>query len=225
MKKFYIVLLLPICLMLSVVLVGCNSGNKLMQYLSEYRSDIFMATEGKHSIFASFYEREVPYKADGHVGKKEKTLEVAFATEDNTKRYFVAFNYNGKQQQNLLYYDSLQMVHTCYFSLAEPKDASLQFLIYEGQPNGTPLVTLQAKSVRNNNLLPLEKVLAAVEKNEKTLLDSLTQGKQFLGEIYVRLLVEENYCYFYVGIIDRAGKTTALLVDGELGEILAKRES
>lgn len=221
--KFFV--LLPFCLLLSILFVGCNSARKLEQYVAEYRSDIFMATEGKYSIFANFYERETPYKADGHVGKKEKSLEVTLATEDNTKRYFVVFDYNGSKQQNLLYYDSLQMVHTFIFPLAEPKMNTITFQIYEGDLNGKLLLTLHAKSVKNNNVLSLNKVLSILEENEKALIDSLTQGKQFLGEIYVRLLMENNYCYYYVGIVDRTGKTTAFLIDGELGEILAKRES
>ena len=218
-------LLLPVFLLLSLILVGCNSTSTLLKYVSEYRSDIFMATEGKYSIFANYYERENPYKADGHVGKQTKALEVTLTTDDNTKSYFVSFMYNGTKQQNLLYYDSLQMVHTFIFPLSEPKMNTISFDIYEGQNTDKPLLTLHAKSVKNNNLLTLEQVLSVVEKNEKALIDSMMQSKQFIGEIYVRLLMEENYCYYYVGIVNRSGKIISLLIDGELGEILAKRES
>lgn len=226
MKKICVLsLLLPIFLLVSLVFVGCNSSHSLQKYVSEYRSDIFMATEGKYSIFANYYERENPYKADGHVGNKEKSLDVTLATDDNTKSYAVSFMYNGNRQQNILYYDSLQMVHSFIFPVDAPKDSIISFDIYEGKQMNTPILTLQAKSVKNNNVLSLNGILSVLEKNEKSLIDSLMHNKQFLGEIHIRLLFEENYCYYYVSIVDRKGKAISLLLDGELGEILAKRES
>ncbi len=226
MKKICVLtLLLPVLLLISLIFVGCSSSNSLLQYVSEYRSDIFMATEGKYSIFANYYERENPYKADGHIGKKEKSLEVALATEDNTKNYAVTFMYNGVKQQNILYYDSLQMIHSFVFHLDSPKDNTISFQIFEGKQMNNAILTLHAKSVKNNNVLSLNAILSILAKNEKTLIDSLMQNKQFLGEIHIRLLFEENYCYYYVSVVDRKGKATSLLVDGELGEILAKRES
>ena len=57
---------------------------------------------------------------------------------------------------------------------------------------------------------------------EKELLKTLTNGKEFAGELYVRILYE-NVPYFYVGVVDRKGNVTAFLLDGKTGKILAKR--
>ena len=57
---------------------------------------------------------------------------------------------------------------------------------------------------------------------EKETIANMTQNGAFGGEFYVRLLRRDKN-YYYVGIIDTSGKTVSLLLDGESGEVLARR--
>ena len=68
------------------------------------------------------------------------------------------------------------------------------------------------------------KLLAAVQESEKDRIASMMRGSEFCGEIYVRLLYENEPCYYYVGLIDRDGGCYSLLADAVTGEIVATRE-
>ena len=52
---------------------------------------------------------------------------------------------------------------------------------------------------------------------------ALTSGGSFAGELYVRLLYDNERCFYYVGLTDRNGNTYAMLTDAETGEIIATR--
>lgn len=51
----------------------------------------------------------------------------------------------------------------------------------------------------------------------------MTDEYGFAGEIYLRLLYEDAP-YYYVGVVSKGGKTTAFLLNGKTGKLLAKRE-
>ena len=53
---------------------------------------------------------------------------------------------------------------------------------------------------------------------------ALTSGRSFAGEVYVRLLCEDERRFFYVGVTDREGKTASMLADAATGEVLATRD-
>ncbi|MDE7401348.1 MAG: hypothetical protein K2N17_04775, partial [Clostridia bacterium] len=59
---------------------------------------------------------------------------------------------------------------------------------------------------------------------DKASFDNLTEGRNFSGEISVRLLYDEG-CFYYVGVCNREKQVHAYLVDGVDGRIIAERES
>jgi uncharacterized membrane protein YkoI len=63
---------------------------------------------------------------------------------------------------------------------------------------------------------------AQIDKKEAEL-EIFLRKYGFTGEICIRLLYEDAP-YYYVGVIGQNGKTTAFLLNGKTGKLLAKRE-
>ena len=79
------------------------------------------------------------------------------------------------------------------------------------------------QSVKDAGVMTCEQALDCVREYDDTLFESLTNGRTFSGEIFIRLLYDEK-CYYYVGVCDTEGKICAFLLDGESGRIVAERE-
>ena len=83
---------------------------------------------------------------------------------------------------------------------------------------------LCALSIKTETTRSPKQILEDLKNGESELFSSMTDKYGFTGEIYIRILYED-FPYYYVGVIDRNGKTNAFLLNGETGKILAKRES
>lgn len=219
MKKFLCGLLAAAAL---VALSACSDTDALKASVSEYRSNLYMGTQESYSVFAAWSTREYPYVSDGNVGEMSDLFEVTLSAADNTVTYSVKYTIDGKEYSSQLSFDSVRMVHTCSLSLPEPKESEITFKIL-GEEKET-LAEVCAASIKNEEVLSLEKLLAAVQESEKDRIASMMRGSEFCGEIYVRLLYENEQCYYYIGLIDRDGGCYSLLADAVTGEIVATRE-
>ena len=70
--------------------------------------------------------------------------------------------------------------------------------------------------------LTLSALLDAVSASQKQAISDFA-GENFDGEIYVRLLLQGENKYFYVGFIDRSGNCLSFLADADTGEVLASK--
>ena len=89
---------------------------------------------------------------------------------------------------------------------------------------GNKTLILTAVTIQNEHTMDATNILKTLKTAENELFSSLTDQYGFAGEIYIRLIYEENP-YYYVGIIDRNGKIHAFLLNAQTGKILAKRTS
>ena len=222
-RKILMLISLTVCLTAFIWCSGCSAKTDLTNYVSEYRSEIYQGTEGEYSIFASYTEREYPYLADGYVGNMTKIFEIVLTAPDNTKTYTVQFTIGQKQYEAELSFDSVRMIHSCSQTIDLPEEKTITFTIAETESTQTEIVTVSATSVKSDDTLTLNALLEKVKSAEQSYFDTLTSGKNFAGELYVRLLFENQQCYYYIGIIDRAGNTYCILADALSGEILATR--
>ena len=222
-RKILLILSLVVCLTALIWCCGCSSQPDLTNSVSEYRSDIYEGTEGEYSVFASYTEREYPYLADGYVGNMTKIFEVVLTAPDNTKTYAIQFTIGQKQYSAELSFDSVRMIHSCSQTIERPEEASITFIVTDIDSDSAPVATVTASDIRSDEMLPLGRLLEKVQSAEQSHFGALTSGKNFAGEIYVRLLYENKQCYYYVGIIDRTGNTYAILADAVSGGILATR--
>ena len=74
-----------------------------------------------------------------------------------------------------------------------------------------------------DNVITLDTALKSLYEQQKTLIDENTENGEYLGEIFVKLSVINKKAYYYVALIETSAKT-ALLIDGETGELLAIKD-
>lgn len=203
-------------------LCGCSMQPDLTDYVSEYRSHIYEGTQDSYTVFASFTRREYPYEADGNVGNMQDLFEIALTVSDNTKTYGVSFSVGGKNYEADLSYNSVDMTHECSMTIPEPTETSINFVISEEGTESS--VSITATDQRGEGTLELAPLLQRVQSAEDEKFAALTDGRTFAGELYVRLLCENENRYFYIGLTDRSGSTYAMLADAVTGEIVATRE-
>ena len=223
-RKLLTILCAAACLVLPASLGACSANADLTRFVSEYRSEIYEGTEGEYSIFANYTEREYPYLADGYPADMTKIFEIVLTAPDNTKTYSVQYTIRQKQYEAELSFDSVRMIHSCSQTINCPEEKSIAFTITETDAEQGNAVTVTAASVRGENTADLKTLLSTVKKAEPSCFDRLISGKNFAGEIYVRLLHENGQCFYYIGVVDRTGNTHCILADAQSGEILATRE-
>lgn len=224
MKKIFLsAALISLCCILTAVCTGCSAGISWNDYVSEYRSNIYEGSNENYDIFASFSVREYPYESDGYVGNLSTLFEVALSAPDNTKTYDITFSIGGKDYGGELSFDSVRMVHTFSQTLPEPEEQSISFLIGNAEDADEEAIEITANSIKNSETLGLYSLLNKAQENQKERFGAYIDGNSFKGEIYVRLL-HENDCYYYIGLIDRNGNIFSMLADAETGEIVATRE-
>ena len=223
MKKFFVSIFAVLACAAALFFGGCGAQTDLSRYVSEYRSDIYMGTQGEYSVFASYSQREYPYTADGNVGDRSDVFEVALTAPDNTKTYSVRYTIGGKEYASELSFDSVRLVHRCSQTIPAPSETAISFVVSAADDDGAEPVTVSAASIKTEKTLPLADLLEKVRAAESERFAALTSGNSFAGELYVRLLYDNDRCFYYVGLTDRSGNTYAMLADAETGEIIATR--
>ena len=198
-------------------LTACGKYN-YTKHLSESKSDIFCAETEEFSITLSCVTREYPYLDDGITGARTKLCEIVLTSDEPMERDYTVAVLDDKEWGGEMSFRNLR--GDWYYSQG-----------VESFPEGSVALRvcwadevreLTVTSVRSEKTLSPDDALSIAVETEKDTIDRLTQNGEFQGEFYVRLLRRDRN-YYYVGIIDRGGKTLSLLLDAETGEVLARR--
>lgn len=214
MKKFLFTAIF-ICLC-AVFLGGCKKEVDYFNYVSEKRDNIYLYSDDSIEIKVYSLERENPYSADGIKGDITSLCEVYVRLPKNYDEVEIKV---GSVEGEMNY----KAVENCYFlSFSDEK--------FEGEIVPVTLTydnkstDYTAASVLYDGVISCRDAVKCVIEHANDLFKSLTDGKIFTGEIYVRLLLDDG-CYYYVGVCDRNKKITAFLVDGERGKVIASHEN
>ena len=165
-------------------------------------------------------KKESPYSADGTPREINTLCQVYLTAPSNVETYQISFHVKDKEYGGEMSFDNVKTQY--YFSCSIDVDhlPFIEFtLSYKEQT-----VLLKAETIKTDDTITPKKALEFVRIGEPALFKKMTDKYGFTGEIHIRLLYEDAP-YYYVGIIGRDGKTTAFLLNGETGKILAKRES
>lgn len=200
--------------------VSCKKSEDYFSYLSEYRSNLFLAETEHFSVRVYALEKEHPFVADGMVGEKTKRAELYITAKDGSESCTVLFHADNQKYGGEASYDSVKRE---YFYSCAVDISSLPSLPLSVQ-FGDSKYEVTAHSVKETDTLSGEQILNILQEKETALFTSLTDKNGFSAEIHLRLLYEEAP-YYYVGVVEKTGKITAFLLDAKTGEILAKRES
>ncbi len=208
-------LLLPL-----LFLVGCKKEIDYFDYVSELRSNIFLAKTEEYSLKIYAVRKETPYAADGIPQSGSSRVEVFFLPTQGNPTVTITLKVGEQTYDGEMSYDNVK----CEYYYSRTADASTLPYIDCTVVYGEQTLTMRANSVLTKQTITPKAALQKLRGSNGELFSSLTDSYGFAGEIYLRLLYEDSP-YYYVGVIDRTGKVTAFLMNAESGKVLAKRES
>ena len=204
------------------VLISCKNNLNLDGYISQLRLSVY---EGENQNFkATIYaeKREVPFNADGIIGEIKNALiikveflngspdDVNATISYGVEKYETALTYNPVSQKSSanIYVQNL------------PTLSSVNVEITSGDSSEK----LTLSSVIFDNTITYTEALNSVVNANKEKMETLFSSSGGAAEIHVRIILGDGKNYYYVGVVEKGGKTTAYLIDGEAGSVLAKKE-
>ena len=201
-------------------LVKATKALDYFDYVSELRSNILTATQKDYSLRVYAIEREYPYIADGVRRESTSYTEIRFNAPSGDRTCRLTFSASGKNFNGEAAYDNVkcEYFYSCSADLTNADSLTVQITY------GDESFALTALTVKKSNTLSPRQVLNKLQENEKETFALLTEDNAFIGEIYLRLICEDEP-YYYVGLITKDGKIRAYLLTADTGKVLAKRES
>lgn len=199
---------------------ACQKSVDYFDYVSELRSNIFLAQTNELSLRVYAVQKETPYASDGVPREISTRTEVFLTAPSGEKEYALSFTVDGREYGGDMSYDNVksEYYYSCTLDVSDLTQIPCRIVC------GDNSIELTAISVLDETTLTPQNVLSGLLSSEQALFDDLTDKYGFAGEIYLRLIYEESP-YYYVGVIDRDGGTHAFLLNAKSGRILARRES
>ncbi len=220
MKKPLLWLLCAAGVVACLFLSACKKERSYFDYVSELRSNLFLARNEDFSLRVYSVTKETPYAADGVPQETSPRVEAYLLAPSGEKTVHFTFILDKKTYGGEMSYDNVtgEYYYSCTMDLEELSELPCRIRYGDNE------VELTATSVRTEATLSPKAALDILVAENAELFSSLTDEYGFAGEIYLRLIYED-FPYYYAGIIDRTGKIYAFLMNAETGKILAKRES
>lgn len=220
LKKSAFFLLTILCFLSVFFSFGCKKQTDYFSYVSELRSNVLIAETEGYSLKIFAVKRETPYVADGIPRALSTTAEFHLTAPQGVLTANLSFTIDGKEYGGEASYDNVksELYYSQGLDLSEAQTLTVLITAEE------KTYELEAVSVRTASTLTPKALLSSIVKTEKEYFTQNTDKYGFKGEIYVRLIYEDN-AYYYVGVVGRDERTLAFLVNAENGKILAKRES
>lgn len=219
-KALRAVFALMLLLCISLCLFSCKKEIRYFDYVSELRSNVFLASSDEFSLRVYSIKKESPYSADGVPREINVRTELWLVAPSGEKECNLTFTVDGNPYGGEMAYDNVKGEYYLACNLDTSALSAVECNISYGEQE----YTLTAKSVLSQDTLSPETVLKNLVNAEAELFASMTDKYGFAGEIYLRLIYEDSP-YYYVGVIDRSGKINAFLINATSGKILAKREA
>ncbi len=195
---------------------GCSSTPDYYSFVSEERNGLYLYAEDAFSFKIHCTLRETPYLSDGIKGEVTPVVEFYFNPQKTYNEVEVeAGNFRGEMNY-------LAVTKSYYLSFTGDNfnAATVDIkLTLDGKETA-----FKAATALYDGVIDARTALKCVTEYDGELFASLSEGRAFKGEIYIRLLYDDG-CYYYVGVCDRAGNTTAYLVDGENGRVIAQKKN
>ena len=213
MKKFLILLLLIVTTLFSV---GCKERSKYDDQISQLRNDVlkYDCEEFTLTLYAEIIE--TPLVSDGVKGKTENTLTFKLKNNNpscNFENCSLNFSINGKSYAKNFEFKQIPTLLNCSVTVESLPSSTLDVtLTINGKSQAITL-----KSVKNKSTKSYGEVLKRLKKEESF------ASKLENAELRIRLINNDGYDYWYVGLITKE-KTISYLLDGETLEIIARKE-
>ena len=206
-------------------LFGCNN-NSLKNNVSELRKDVFLGQlecENGQTLTVKgacgFIEK--PYVLDGKTGDLVGFLKFNLSGDvSESVSYSLAFTHDDFNYKKEFAFNPTVNAFTALFEIEDfsLKEFTVNLFI------GAKSYPVTLKSIVLNGVLSYEQALEKLKENQPSLIAQKTdENGNFNAEIYMRILVKNEYPYWYIGI-SHENKIKAMLMDAKTGKILAVRD-
>ena len=201
---------------------ACAAPFSLVPFVSELRSDIFIGSSENFNVKASYGFKETPFSNDAKVGIKIDQMTFRLLdSETDVSEHLLCLTFNGASYKSAFKFDPvshtmLATINVDGFNLKE-FDVEIR--------TASTVEKVKMKSIVPEGTIDYKTALDFLAKNQPELINNYrTDGNNFSGEIYVRIVVKNDKSYWYVGLASGNDNLKALLIDGKSGEVLAIRE-
>ena len=201
-------------------LPACKKSVDYFSYASEIRSNILFYKDDHFLLRVHAVKREQPYIADGIARESVPLCEIFLTAPSGNEPCEIYFTVDGKKYGGDMSYDGVKADYFFSCTLDISTLSQIDFSLSYGKEN----YTLLAESIVDNTVIAPKSILERLTTDYAPLFARLTDDYGFQGEIYIRLIYEDSP-YYFVGVIEKTGKTTAFLLNATTGKILASRES
>ena len=214
MKKIFLFVLSFYCIFCS----ACKQKTDYDQKISQLRTDVFVYECQNFTLTAFSEIVETPLTDDGVKGKTEKLI--TFRLRSTNSNYFdqmpqINFTLADKNYSANFEFKQIPTILSCSVNV-------------DDMPSSAFDISLRADGTQNT--ITLQSVKNSTTKSYNQVLKSLLNDQSFLEivsgqvEIRIRLIHNDGYDYWYVGLIT-PNKTISYLLDGETLEIIAKKDN
>ena len=200
-------------------LSGCKQKIDLTDSISELRYDILVGQNDNFTVKGECYERETPRLADGEIKEKTNAFTLTLTNCNLNVTYTASFTQNGINYSQKL---NLSPTNSKLQATFNAKITTGQLTVKIN--GGSVDETIELVSAKPNGAKDYKTALNSLLETQPSLINKYMLDGEFQGEIAVRLLVEKQKAYYYVGLTDTSKNTTALLVDATTLEVLAIRK-
>lgn len=185
--------------------------------VSEIRSDLFLAETEQFTLTLACVSREYPYADDGIPCPMTDIVEVTVDPADpaqnaGTVEVYAEEGWGGEASFSAVFGD-----YRFSQGVDEFPGGSVALRVVWGGES----YELAATSVRTESTITPQDALAVIVKTEEETLGRMERDGVFCGEFCIRLLRRDRN-YYYAAVTD-GSERTALLLDAETGEVLARR--
>ena len=203
-------------------LCSCKNTINLEMYLSEIRHCVYKYEGEDYSVTVYAEEKESPYLNDGYVGEIKKYLTVKIEdyksslSDASVTLSFGDITATGKFEYSPLNGKFLTEIEVSKLPTEERLTATVKNVGEEK--------SFEIEKFTSNGKISYSTALEKVAESEQKAIEKMLSPSGASIEARVRILTEGESVYYYVSITDKNGSTSAFLVDGASGEILARKD-
>ena len=209
MKLFFVIF----CLIVTVLCFSaCEKTPDYSTFISQVRFDILCGKNDNLTLLCYAEQRETPYAYDGVSNPLENLLIFKFDKEIcNLTLTFTTDKVYTLNVDNTLNRRFWQIKVNQF----PTNSLTVTITTENGQEN------LVLNSVKTTKTLSYNQAINSLKKQQPELFEEINESGN-LYEINVRLLWENNFLYYFVGL-SQNGKTNAFLLDAENGNVISKK--
>lgn len=222
MKKYLKAVAVALSFTAIALFCSCNTKPDYYSYVSDLRKDVFIGENDDFGAVAWAGTREKPFAADGVAQKTSLNVTVKVtARKEYGDRIEATINYDENEYTAPLSFHPVKSAMCASFDVdVLPKNQIVVTLVY-----GENQTSVTLNSALNENTISYTEALEKAIKHCSKFVKEYSEKDKFNAEISVRLLSEKGNNYYYVGFVAKSGEKTAVLLDGETGDVLAEKSA